>query len=141
LKSFEKFSSTWRTVKTWTSPKVNFRVFAFPNTHTHNLHPTINTLSESISFTDDTCVMISSKNFDHFSTMSNTVLSHMSKWFTANKFVLNPDKTNIILSITNKSRQYDLNIGYDEKYIEESINTKSLSLQIDNHLIWKNNDS
>jgi hypothetical protein len=34
--------------------------------------------------------------------------------------------------------QYDLKIGYDEKSIEESINTKFLGLQIDNHLNWKN---
>jgi hypothetical protein len=34
--------------------------------------------------------------------------------------------------------QYDLKIGYDDKYIEELINTKFLGLQIDNHLNWKN---
>jgi lipoprotein signal peptidase len=28
-------------------------------------------------------------------------------------------------------------IGYNEKYIKESINTKFLGLQIDNHLNWK----
>jgi hypothetical protein len=33
---------------------------------------------------------------------------------------------------------YDLNISYDEKYIEESINTKFIGLQIDNHINWKN---
>jgi hypothetical protein len=32
----------------------------------------------------------------------------------------------------------NLYIGCDEKYIEESINTKSHGLQIDNHLNWKN---
>jgi hypothetical protein len=62
----------------------------------------------------------------------------MSKWFTSNKLVLNLDKSNIIKFITDKSPQYDLKIGYDEKYIEESINTKFLGLQIDNHLNWKN---
>jgi hypothetical protein len=62
----------------------------------------------------------------------------MSKWLTFNKLVLNPDKTNIIKLITNKSPQYDLKTGYDEKYIEESTNTKFLDLQIDNHLNWKN---
>jgi NADH:ubiquinone oxidoreductase subunit B-like Fe-S oxidoreductase len=31
-----------------------------------------------------------------------------------------------------------LKSGYGEKYIEESINTKFLSLQIGNHLQWKN---
>jgi len=52
--------------------------------------------------------------------------------------VRNLDKTNIIKFITNKLPQYDLKIGYYEKYIEESINTKFLGLQIDNHLNWKN---
>jgi hypothetical protein len=61
----------------------------------------------------------------------------MSKWFTSNKLVFNLDKTNVI-KIYNKSPQYDLKIGCDEKYIEESINTKFLSLQIDTHLDWKN---
>jgi hypothetical protein len=85
---------------------------------------TINTLSEPILLADDTNVIISSKNFDDFSTMSNTVLSHMSKWFTSNKLVLNLDKTNN--KMYNKSSQHDVNIGYDEKYVEESVNTKSL---------------
>jgi hypothetical protein len=31
-----------------------------------------------------------------------------------------------------------LNFAYDEKYIEESINTEFLGLQINNHLNWKN---
>jgi hypothetical protein len=89
-------------------------------------------------FTDDTNVIISSKNFYDFSAMSNIAIPHMSKWFTSNKLVLNLDKSNIIKFITNKLPQYDLNIGYDEKYIEESINTKFLSLQIENHLNWTN---
>jgi hypothetical protein len=68
--------------------------------------------------------------------MSNTVLSHMSKWF--NNLVLNLAKTNIINFITHKSPQHDLKIVYDDKYIEDSINTKFLGLQIHNHLNWKN---
>jgi len=48
--------------------------------------------------------------------------------------VLHLHKTNTIISITNKSPQYDINIDYDEKYIEESKNTKLLGLQTDNHL-------
>jgi hypothetical protein len=86
----------------------------------NDLPPTINTLAESI-FADDTRVEISSKNFDDNFTISNTVLSHMS-----NMLVLNLDKTNIIKFIINKSPKYDLMISYDEKYIEESINTKFL---------------
>jgi hypothetical protein len=49
----------------------------------------------------------------------------MSKWFAANKLALNLDKTNI-------------RIGYNDKYIEESVHTKFLGLQIENHLNWKN---
>jgi hypothetical protein len=104
----------------------------------NDLTPTINTLSEPILFTNGTSVIISGKNFDDFSTMLNTVLSHMNKWFTYNKLALNLDKTTIITFITSKLPQYDLRIGYDEKHIEESVNTKFLCLQIDNHLNWKN---
>lgn len=49
--------------------------------------------------------------------MSNTVLSHMSKSFTANKLALNLNKTNVLKFITSNSPQYALTIGYDEKYI------------------------
>jgi hypothetical protein len=90
----------------------------------NDLPSTINTLSEPILFADDSSVIISRKNFDNFSTISSKVLSRMGKWFTSNKLVLNIYKTNIIKFITNKLPQYDLKIGYDEKYIEESINKK-----------------
>jgi hypothetical protein len=63
--------------------------------------PTLKILLEPILFTDDTSVIISSKNFDDFSAMSNTVLSHISKWFTSNKLALNLSNTNIIKFITN----------------------------------------
>jgi hypothetical protein len=103
----------------------------------NDLPPTINTLSEPILFTGDTSIIISSKTFHDFCTMSNTVLSHTNKWFTSNKLVLNLDKTNTIKFITNKSPQYKLSIGYNEKYTEELINTKSLGLQTDIYLNWK----
>jgi hypothetical protein len=62
----------------------------------------------------------------------------VSKWFTAIKLALNIDKTNVIKFIRNNSPQYALNIGYYEKCIEKYVNTKSLGLQTDNHLNWKN---
>jgi hypothetical protein len=46
-------------------------------------------------------------------------------------------KTNVIKCITKNSPQYPLNIGYNDKYIEEGVNTKFLGLQIDNNLNWK----
>jgi hypothetical protein len=52
--------------------------------------------------------------------------------------VLNLDKTNIMKFITNNSPHCALCIDYRGNYIEETINTKFLGLQIDNHFTWKN---
>jgi hypothetical protein len=62
----------------------------------------------------------------------------LSKWFSASKLSLNLDKTIVIKFITKNSSQYPLNIGYNEEYIEEAVNTTFIGLQIDNHLNWKN---
>jgi hypothetical protein len=62
----------------------------------------------------------------------------MIKLFIANKLVLKLDKTNIMKFITNNLSLSTLHIGYKEKYIEETVNTKFLDLQVDNHLNWKN---
>jgi hypothetical protein len=62
----------------------------------------------------------------------------MSKWFAANKLTVNLDKTNIIKFTTINLPQCPLSIGYNDKYIEESVHTKFLGLHIDNHLNWKN---
>jgi hypothetical protein len=40
---------------------------------------------------------------------------------------------------TKDSPQRTLNINCKEKYVEETVNTKFLGLQTDNHLNWKNN--
>ena len=58
----------------------------------NNLPLRINSVSEQISFTDDTSVTISSRNFEDFCSVSNLVLSDMIKWFAAYKLVLNLDK-------------------------------------------------
>jgi hypothetical protein len=62
----------------------------------------------------------------------------MNKWFNANILALNLAKTNVMKFTTNNALQYVLNIGYNGKYIEESVNTKFLGLQIDSHLSWSN---
>jgi hypothetical protein len=83
-------------------------------------------------------VIISSRKFEDFCSVSNLVLSDVNKWFTANKLVLNLDKTSIMKFITNTLSHSLLHTGYKEKCIEETVNTKCLGLQIDNHLNWKN---
>ena len=62
----------------------------------------------------------------------------MFKWFAANNLILNLDKMIIMKFITRNSSYSTVYIGYKEKYIEETVNTKFLGLQIDNHINWKN---
>jgi hypothetical protein len=61
----------------------------------------------------------------------------MSKWFSADKAGLNLGKTNITIFIANNSPQVPLNSAYNDEYTEESLKTKFLCLQVDNHLQWK----
>jgi len=95
-------------------------------------------ISEPILFADDASIVIASRKLKNFCSVANSVLSHMIKWFAANKLVLNPDKTNIMQFITKNTTQSTFCNDYIEKYIEEAVNTKFLSLQTDNHLIRKN---
>jgi hypothetical protein len=97
----------------------------------NDLTPTINTLANPITFADDLSVIISSKRFEDFCRISNIVLCHMSKWFAANRLALNLDKTNIIKFAVNNSPQHALNIGYNGKFIEKSVNMKFLGFQIE----------
>ena len=73
-----------------------------------------------------------------FYSVSNLDISHIIKWFAANKLVQNLDEMNILELITKNSSHSTLCIGYKEKYIEEVVNTKFLGLEIDNNLNWKN---
>ena len=97
-----------------------------------------NSVLEPTVFADDTSVIISSRNLEDFCSVSNLVFSHMIKGFAASNLVLNLDKTNIMKFIKRNSSQSTLHIGYKEKYVEETVNTKFLGLQIDNHINWKN---
>jgi hypothetical protein len=63
-------------------------------------------------------------------------ISDISKWSAANRLVQTLDKTNIKF-ITNNTPEYALNIGCNEKYVEQSVSIKFLGLKIDNHLNWK----
>jgi hypothetical protein len=62
----------------------------------------------------------------------------MIEWFSTKKLVLKLEKTNIMKFVTNNSPHCALNIGYKDKHIEETVNSKFLGLHLDNHLNWKN---
>jgi hypothetical protein len=54
----------------------------------NDLSMEINCILQPILFADDVSVMISGRNFKHFSSVSYLVLSHMIKWFAAEVLVL-----------------------------------------------------
>ena len=62
----------------------------------------------------------------------------MIKLYTVNNLVFNLNKTNIKKFITKNSAHSTLHVGYKEKYTAETVNTKFLGLQTDNHINWKN---
>jgi hypothetical protein len=62
----------------------------------------------------------------------------MSKLFTANKLALNLDEQSMIKCITNHTRQYPFNFRYNDKYMEDSVNTKFLVFHFGNHLNCEN---
>jgi len=78
--------------------------------------------------------------FRHWSN-KNDVLSQISN--NANNLVLNNlfinlNKRNIMKFVTKNSAHSKLHIGYKERFIEETVNTKFLGLQTDNNINWKN---
>jgi hypothetical protein len=101
----------------------------------NDLPLTINSVPQPILYAED---IISRRNFEDFCSLSNLVLSHTIRWCAANNLVLNLDKTNIMKFTTNNSSHPTLYVGYKEKLIQETIYTKFLGLQIDNHINWKN---
>jgi len=54
----------------------------------------------------------------------------MIRWFSARNLVLNLDEMNMMKFITKNSSHFTLHIGYKEKSIEETVNTKFLDLQL-----------
>jgi hypothetical protein len=66
----------------------------------------INSLAEPTLFADDTSVTISNNNLTEFSTTANPVLARMIEWFSANRLVLNLEKTNILKFVTNNLPYY-----------------------------------
>jgi hypothetical protein len=76
-------------------------------------------LAEPILFADDTSVIISHRNFIEFSTTANLVLACTIERFSANKLVLNLEKTNTMKFVTNKPPYCALTIGHKDKCKEE----------------------
>jgi len=66
----------------------------------NDLPGTLNNISISVHFADDTVVVITNKNRMNFQNKINIVFDKLNKWFTANQLALNYEKTKFILSLT-----------------------------------------
>ena len=98
---------------------------------------TIRNLSQSVLFADDTSVIVKSKDFEGLESRLNTVLNCMCEWFEANKLSLNLEKSNVIKFQSYKSADNKLCISNNGRFLEQTVNTKFLDLQIDKYLNWK----
>jgi len=85
----------------------------------------INSSLKPTIFADDSSVLIISKYYDNSCRVSNLVL--YCKWFATKKLDLNMDKRNVIKFIGNNLPLDALSIGYEEKYVKGTANTKFLS--------------
>jgi len=58
----------------------------------------------------------------------------MIEWFSANKLVLNLDKTNRMKFVKINQSYCALTLNYKDKCIQEAVNLKFVGIQIDSHL-------
>jgi hypothetical protein len=65
-------------------------------------------VSEPVLFADDLGVIISNKNVEGSSSLSNLVPCCVIKWSAASEFVTDLDKTNVLKFLTNNSAHYIL---------------------------------
>jgi hypothetical protein len=88
-------------------------------------------------FADDTSILIMSPNNIQFHSDLNIVFGQLNKWFKANLFSLNFDKT-YFTQFTNKcTYTSDIQITYEDKHICKAIETEFLGLFINNNFSWK----
>lgn len=102
------------------------------------LTPLIKDVGHHILFADDTSIIITANNPNTFQSSTEAILLKICDWFSANKLVLNCNKTNIIQfkSCPNSTSQISSTIN--NRSLLETTTTKFLGLQIDNVLNWKN---
>jgi len=86
---------------------------------------------------DDTSIIVTSSNLEHFETQIDKIFGDINNWFKINQLVLNYNKTHYLQFNMKTSKDYDLKLNYQGNYIKSSTNTKFLALIIDASLSWK----
>jgi hypothetical protein len=106
-------------------------------TYIRDLLATGNFQSKLILLADDTSVVISHPEIDYFQNCMNDVIPSLKKWFKANKLTLNFDKTDVLKFCINSKTYFSLNIGYNNKIIEDIERAEFLGHEIGSNINWK----
>ena len=95
----------------------------------------ITELLQLLQFADDSTVTYSSEGLDDALTCMETEFIHILDWLSANKLIINLNKTHLML-FTNRGRPQSISINANGHIINEIAQTKFLGVILDNKLSW-----
>jgi hypothetical protein len=103
----------------------------------NNLQKIIINNSISVPFADDTSVIITNSNQTGFQKDIKDIFEHLNTWVTLNLLSLNSDKTIFIHFKTKDTRNLNVKVEYDNRFIANTYFTRFLELTTNNKLYWK----
>ena len=94
-------------------------------------------------FADDTNLTASSETITDVESIMNSELANPKEWLISNKLSLNVAKTEFMVigskQMLNKTKDTEVNIKIDNRNIKQVFECKTLGVNVDQHLSWKNN--
>jgi hypothetical protein len=121
--------------KVWCPTRIHFGSLAL--SFINDLPNSVNDKSKPILFADDTSIIVTNSNPKDYVSGIMTTFECLSKWFQANSFSLNYDKTYFLQFTTKNGPHINFDVNYASKTISKAYNTKFLVLHIDSTLSWK----
>ena len=94
--------------------------------------------SKSLSFADDTTIILKDKNIDNLYKNANKELKNIDNWLIANKLFLNISKTkHILFSHKHSNKTLNKTLSIRNKQIDRVTSIKLLGLIFNENLTWK----
>jgi hypothetical protein len=103
----------------------------------NDLPKRINKDNNMVLYADDTSIIITDTNNTNFKISLNQTFKDINTWFHVNFLTLNFNKTQYLEFRCKNGYNIATQIGYDQKIISNTAETKFLGLIIDNTLTWK----
>jgi len=104
----------------------------------NDLPKIINKTATPIIFADDTSILFAHPKLIDLNKNIQVIFTTLNKWLRANQLFLNFNKTNYVHFMTKRKMTTNLEIGFNNKFINNSSYTKFLGVTIDHTLSWKN---